>query len=185
MTNTERISLFKTELDFIQDKRIREVTEKMLENLPEYFFKIPASTTGKYHPEFALGEGGLVRHTKAAVRIAKELFEILPYADTERDMVYSALILHDGCKCGKVESKYTKHEHPIEVCELIKEIFKEEIDSNEFIMPICELIASHMGKWNTNNWSLVVLPLPKTKLQNFVHMCDYLASRKQLEYKFE
>ena len=30
-----------------------------------------------------------------------------------------------------------------------------------------------------------ILPKPKDKYQNFVHMCDYLASRKFLDIKFE
>ena len=49
---------------------------------------------------------------------------------------------------------------------------------------IAELIACHMGKWNTNKYSQTELPKPITKLQKFVHMCDYLASRKFLNIKF-
>ena len=30
-----------------------------------------------------------------------------------------------------------------------------------------------------------VLPYPKNKYQNFVHMCDYLASRKVIDVKFD
>ena len=47
------------------------------------------------------------------------------------------------------------------------------------------MIESHMGEWNTNSYSNVVLPLPITKHQKFVHMCDYLASRKFINVKFE
>ena len=46
-------------------------------------------------------------------------------------------------------------------------------------------IASHMGQWNTNSYSDVVLPKPKTKYQIFVHMCDYLASRKFINVEFD
>lgn len=42
-----------------------------------------------------------------------------------------------------------------------------------------------MGKWNTNNYSDVVLPLPLTLTQKLVHMCDYLASRKQINFNFD
>ena len=42
-----------------------------------------------------------------------------------------------------------------------------------------------MGEWNTNSYSNVVLPLPKDKFQRFVHMCDFLSSRKFLDVKFE
>ena len=29
------------------------------------------------------------------------------------------------------------------------------------------------------------LPTPKTGLQQLVHLCDYIASRKNIEYKFD
>ena len=67
--------VFKTELNFIKDNRIKESTKIILELLPNYFYEIPASSTGKYHPEFSLGTGGLVRHVKVAVRFAKELLD--------------------------------------------------------------------------------------------------------------
>ena len=61
--------MFTEELNYINDMRIREGAKILLDGLPEYFYTIPASSTGKYHPDFASGEGGLVRHTKVAVRI--------------------------------------------------------------------------------------------------------------------
>ena len=51
---------------------------------------------------------------------------------------------------------------------------------------ICDLIASHMGKWNTGYKSKTeILPKPKTELQKFVHTCDYLASRRYLDVDLE
>ena len=50
------------ELNYIKDENFRNNIEKILNSLPEYFWKVAASSTGKYHPEFSLGEGGLVRH---------------------------------------------------------------------------------------------------------------------------
>ena len=46
-------------------------------------------------------------------------------------------------------------------------------------------IESHMGPWNTDYTGVEILPVPKTKYENFVHMCDYLASRKYLDIKFK
>ena len=50
---------------------------------------------------------------------------------------------------------------------------------------MCHVISSHMGPWNTNNYSNIVLPKPESKFQRFVHMCDYLASRKVIDVKFD
>ena len=65
--------VFKTELQYINDNEIREKAKKIINLLPDYFFEVPASSTGKYHPSFSQGEGGLVRHTKVAATIANEL----------------------------------------------------------------------------------------------------------------
>ena len=61
--------VFEQELKYLKTDKVRKACEVMIEKLPDYFFEIPASSTGKYHPEYATGKGGLLRHTKAAVRI--------------------------------------------------------------------------------------------------------------------
>ena len=50
---------------------------------------------------------------------------------------------------------------------------------------IASCIETHMGPWTTDYDGNEVLNPPKTKYQNFVHMCDYLASRKFLIVKFD
>ena len=63
---------------------------------------------------------------------------------------------------------------------------KDKLSLNEDeIKFMCKVISSHMGEWNTSPYSDVVLPLPKDKYQRFLHMCDFLASRKFLDIKFE
>jgi 23S rRNA maturation-related 3'-5' exoribonuclease YhaM len=181
----DRIELFKTELGYIKNQQIRKFTESILHKIPEYFFSVPASSTGKYHPAYALGEGGLVRHTKAAVRIAVEMFRIgYKFTDDEKDMIVSALILHDTNKSGAEKSEFTVHEHPVLIAEFAQKNKPADMD-DEKVKIICGAIASHMGQWNTNKYSKVTLPVPSTVLQRYVHMCDYLASRKCLEFNFE
>ena len=93
-----------------------------MDNLPDYFRHIGASTSGKYHPSYTLGEGGLVRHTKAAVGIAKDLLraEIYSIPVEDYDVVFSSLIMHDGLKCGMWEDK-TAFNHPILMSEFLSE----------------------------------------------------------------
>ena len=38
------------------------------------FWTMPASTSGKYHPAHSLGQGGLIRHTRAVVLFAVRVF---------------------------------------------------------------------------------------------------------------
>ena len=70
----DKKEVFKREVNYLKNERYRENANKLIELLPDYFFEVPASSTGKYHPAFSLGDGGLVRHTKAAVRIAYEFY---------------------------------------------------------------------------------------------------------------
>lgn len=68
------------------------------EKLDPAFFTVPASSTGKYHPDFANGDGGLVRHTVAVVEIADTLGELHEFTARQRSIVVIAALLHDACK---------------------------------------------------------------------------------------
>ena len=70
----KKVKCLKKELNYISDEKNSDSTKDLLDRLPDYFYTMPASTSGLHHPQFSLGEGGLVRHTKAAVKIAMELF---------------------------------------------------------------------------------------------------------------
>ncbi len=180
---------FSKELEYIKSEKIKISCQKMIELLPDYFFEVPASSTGKYHPEYALGEGGLLRHTKAAVRIAYELLNDPcigdKYTQDEKDLMIMSLILHDGLKSGLNHEKYTRFDHPILIADYIMDNEEElglEIEEIEFL---CDAVKTHMGSWTTDYNGVEVLEKPMTKYQNFVHMCDYLASRKCLLVPFD
>lgn len=181
--------VFKDEINYIKSDKVRNSTRIMIGLLPDYFFKVEAASTGKYHPKYAQGDGGLVRHTKAAVRFAYELLCDPAigdkYNDVEKDLMIMGLILHDGLKKGLVEEKYTKFEHPILIANYISENKdKLELDDNE-IKFLCDVVKTHMGVWTTDYNGNEVLEKPKTKYQNFVHMCDFLASRKVFLLEFD
>jgi hypothetical protein len=95
-----------------------------------------------------------------------------------------ALVLHDGLKKGIVEEKYTRHDHPLLVSKLIMENANNLKMGIDDLRKMCMLIESHMGKWNTCKYSDVILPLPNTEMQRFVHRCDFLASKVYLNVKF-
>ena len=57
----EKSENFKKELEYIKNEKIRNACQVMINLLPDYFFEVPASSTGKYHPEYAAGPGGLMR----------------------------------------------------------------------------------------------------------------------------
>ena len=185
----EKSKIFNKELEYIKDDKIRESTKYLLERLPDYFYIMPASTSGKYHPEFSLGEGGLVRHTKAAVRIAVELFRdnifnTFEFGEHSQDLIIMALILHDGFKQGKENGGHTAIDHPLIatdfVFENITRLPMKQLDT----LQVRRLIASHMGPWNTDKNGNKILPVPKKNDEIFVHLCDYIASRNFLNISF-
>lgn len=194
-----KIKVFEKELNYIKTDWIKALTKEVINNIPDYFFEIPASSTGKYHPEYSLGKGGLLRHTKAACKIANDVLSLECYEQVDeheeysmRDIMIAALILHDSCKSGyKTEGKYTKHEHPLLAADLVRDTLdsklKEEKTDTQihhqltwYIDTICNLISCHMGQWNTSNYSKEVLPKPESTAEMLVHTFDYLASRKYI-----
>lgn len=165
--------------DLISDDNLCQIAKNEINLLPDYFWTVAASSSGKYHPSYTLGEGGLARHVIAACKIALDLFSIYDFSEKEQDSILISLLLHDGFKRGKEDTGCTVHEHPI----LMKEYLLDKY--GEAISDIAKAIGSHMGQWTTSKYSETVLDKPKTELEKFVHMCDYLASRKDVEIKFK
>jgi len=186
----DKVELFNNELAYIRNENIKQFAVEAIQILPDYFFHIPASSTGKYHPSYSLGDGGLYRHTRAAVRIALELLRIdwWGFSSDDIDLLIVSLILHDGWKSGFPQETYTKTEHPLIAVNQLA-MFAEQNDvpiSKEYIDMILSNISSHMGQWTKDyKTGAEVLPRPVDKFQKFVHLADYLASRKCLEMNFD
>ena len=187
MNNREE--LFLDELGYIKDDSLAEALLKIINLLPEYWLEEAASSTGKYHPEYALGNGGLMRHSKAAMRIGYELLSDPcigdKYSNHEKDLMLMGLLVHDGLKLGRPKEKYTRFDHPILMANFIIDNQKELGLTKDDAKFIADVIKTHMGPWTTDYNGNEVLEKPKTKYQNFVHMCDFLASRKCLLVPFD
>lgn len=185
----EREEMFLDELSYIRDDELSNCLLNIINMLPDYWLEEAASSTGKYHPEYALGNGGLLRHSKAAIRIGYELLSNPAigdkYTSREKDLMLMALLVHDGLKLGMPKEKYTRFDHPILMGKFIldnKDEIGLSLEDAEFMNSV---IKTHMGPWTTDYNGNEVLEKPKTKYQNFVHMCDFLASRKCLLVPFD
>ena len=97
-----KAKVFTTEINYIKNDRIKESLVNLINLIPDYFFTEAASSTGKYHPSFSQGVGGLVRHTKVAVKIANTLLinDSIGYKFTkdEKDLIILSLVMHDSVK---------------------------------------------------------------------------------------
>lgn len=172
----------------IINKEIKDFAIYCADRIPEYFWTISASSSGKYHPVTDLGEGGLVRHSLMVYRIAIDLIQastneyILKY----KNEILIACLFHDCCKNGFENSGHTEHKHPLFAAEFITDCYIKFTKENPsfhtsdllYIDIINTAIKSHMGKWTTSKFSKTILPVPQFDEEIFVHECDYIASRK-------
>lgn len=179
-------------LETISNEDIKTFALVLLGNLPEYIWHVGASSTGKYHPAYSLGEGGLMRHQVAVVRFMNFFFELEQFknefTEVEMDLMRVAGIIHDGMKSGSQSdferSKYTKFDHPIQMANIVRS-YDGKYLNHDYIEFIAHCIESHMGQWNVNNKTGEYLPKPEDKYQQVVHLADYLASRKTLIMDFD
>lgn len=179
-------------LNTIINKDIRDFAEVLVEGLPDYIWHVGASSTGKYHPAYSLGEAGLMRHQIAVVRFLNYFFELEQYntkfTSREMDLMRVAGLIHDGRKSGEQadyeRSKFTKFDHPLQMANMVRS-FDGKYLSHEELEFIAHCIESHMGQWCTDRKSSIVLPKPVDEYQYFVHLADYLASRKDLTMAFD
>lgn len=168
---------------------------ELLDQVPAYFWEVSASATGKFHPEFGLGEGGLARHTLMVYRWMKCLLLAGEDPSDYAPGMALAALFHDCFKRGNPDgdTTHTAHEHPILAAKFVYEASAKFVKENaDFIEATSDdtesfqhdiaiamnCIQTHMGKWNTDPHSEVRLPKPKDAIAMTVHMADYCASRK-------
>ena len=189
MTKCEEV--FATELDFIADGDIRNlVIDCMTRFAADYFWSCPASISGKHHPKMSLERGGLIRHTKLAVWIGRELARAYNLDMADTDIVIASLLLHDtekngrkvGSKGGFAKTPDATTMHGIWLAERLRteSLVWPGGRSGESIQAIIAAIAGHMGIWTDDRYP-EFMPMNQTEFKQtsmIVHLADYVASRK-------
>lgn len=190
--NEERLNYVQPILNTFENDDIKEFALVLLNDLPDYIWQVGASSTGKYHPAYSLGDLGLMRHQIAVVRFLNFFFELEQYnsklTSRERDLMRLAGLVHDGRKSGSQEdyekSKYTKFDHPLIMANVIRSFDGKYLTHDEIEL-VADTISRHMGQWSTDKKSSVELPKPHNKFARMVHVADYLASRKCITLNFD
>ena len=175
-------------MDFVNQK-IMELVNEYFEKIPDYFYNVPASSTGKYHPSFDHGNGGLLRHTQMTCEIMLEFQRMDEYKHLNFFDMMIACILHDTFKNGYVDNNRTVASHAAiaadefyntyvyhkysrtdleETMGNVTYNYAGELDRR--VMEICNMIRTHMGSWSAIK--------PKTESEKLVHLADYVVSRK-------
>jgi hypothetical protein len=184
-------NVFEFELGMIESPDIKDFVLTCFEKLtPEYFWTVPCSTSGKYHPKVSLGPGGLVRHVKYAIWWGLELMRCWPGLKLSAvDEIIAALLLHDLKKNGeRLDAKgfpILKDASAVHGPYLGKQIRKtfSDLVKDERIDRIVCAIEGHMGVWTSPLYENMKpeYQIVDTDLYNvcmLVHLADYCASRK-------
>ena len=168
---------FEREIQLIESQDLQDFVRWFFDcEVGDWFWKSGASSSGKYHPVFAQGEGGLVRHTRAVALVCEELLRINTYAymnDTYKDYARVACLLHDICKYGEGH-EMDKTAYKNHGALAANKIACAWLEFFGFQAPELLLMAvrSHMGQWTENRDER-----PFTNIDRLVHLSDYIASR--------
>lgn len=191
MTKEEKISLFEKEIAYMEIENIKDFFKQAITLVPDYFFEVPAASSGKFHSVLECGFGGLVYHTRSVAKIANYLVNLQQYKtklnEVEKDCVICAALLHD-CLKHDWENKtgFSVHQHPALAADFVKTDNRlDGIVDDEIRAIIGDAVASHSGEWTTSKRSKVVLPSPQNLAQELVHLSDYIASRSDIHILFE
>lgn len=173
----DKSKLFEREILLIESEDLRDFVRWFFDNcVGKWFWTSGASSSGKYHPVFAQGEGGLVRHTRSVALTCEELLRMNTYAymrDEYKDYARVACLLHDTCKYGEFDEMdknvYSQHGF-LASCKVSQAWF--EFFGTEAPELLLMAIKSHMGQWVENKEDR-----PFTQIDRLVHLSDYIASR--------
>jgi hypothetical protein len=170
--------LLSYEVAQIDDDDIRNFVKMTLDNVDPIHRIKPASSTGKYHPKYAAGEGGLIRHTKVVVRNVIELIRATPAVESEKDELIAAAIIHDMWKYPEGrDHEFTAFDHPALGGQWCKDHGFETIG---------RLVAAHQGIWTTSRQMPGFENEQPRKFDEWVlHYADYFASRAYLACDFD
>jgi hypothetical protein len=194
--------VFRKELDLIDKEVVRDFVLECFDKLcPDYFWTAPASTTGKWHPKYALGKGGIVRHTKSAVWWGIELMKPFSIPEEYKSVIVAALILHDLRKNGdSLEEKAQKgyaitKTHGVDLAgEMLQDRSLAKYPIPEYRNLVFRAITAHMGVWTEPVGYAPAALIQKVephdpptldhiqsigeKIALVVHLADFCASRK-------
>lgn len=188
MLAQDRKVLFTSHIERLVDEPYKEIASRLIMGLPDLFFSAPASSSGQHHPGFALGDGGLLRHTIVAVHMARDLCNQFDCKDEfSLAVVTVATAIHDGLK-GAQDSenmeRWTKTdmEHPRYIAEYVDGYDMTYCDDRQktFLFEVESAAKYHMSLWGPDYLKCPVGSMP-SKYEQIVALADYMSSRKYID----
>src|SRR5215469_11108286 len=107
------VNAFTHEISQIKDEKLRNTTKVILSKCTDYICEASTSASGKNHPDWANGKGGLIRHTKVVCKNVETFLKMMPQYDGEDwDILYIAALLHDMAKYTTPNQQKIHMDHP-------------------------------------------------------------------------
>jgi len=161
----EKLYRYFGELELFGEPLLEEQTIRFMCNwCPDYFFEIPSSGTGKYHPPDEYNTAGNVLHVKrvflAYEQLARSYLEQQLIDVDEYYCGQAAVLLHDMYKFGWPSENQSSAvpDHDI----LAAEAIRRKSDLPPLVADMC---ASHNGAWGEG-------PVPDSPIEQLLHMAD-------------
>lgn len=186
MTEEQKVAVFQPLLDKFETEEMRLYCSDMIQQIPDYIFEMPSSTSGKYHNATQCQPHGQIYHIvmfaeilnyRLALKCNQEKFK----SATQRDAMRCVPIFHDAIKCGWNGSTFTVHDHPMLAGTWVRDTNVEHDISDKIKDVIARMCERHSGEWTTSKKSQVVLPEPENAMEVMIHECDILSSRNNID----
>lgn len=173
---------FSEQIANIKTEKIRQFTCDVLMRCSDDNARKPASSTGKYHPRYDLGENGLIRHSQMVAYLADVMCRTCDAFDNNvvaRDVVYASALIHD-MKKYEDGAAHTNNAHPIALSALIREM---NVNNDADFEAMAQCVETHSGKFSELRYpynGVREMPRPKTIRQYIVAFADMISAQKEL-----
>lgn len=161
------------EVTLIDDEELRESTIDALgRGIPDYFWEVPATSSGRYHNPFTRQRRGLWAHVKMVFtvyeRMVRSYVEQGLLTEIEADMGRAAVLCHDMLKYGR---GYSDGDSTVKNHDKLAAHWLQH--NSELPRPVVEAVEAHNGPWYAGKE-------PDGPLEQLVHQADMAASTKNI-----
>lgn len=187
MTKEEKQKIFEPLSRNFETEMFKEYFMDMVAEIPDYIYTMPSSTSGKYHNAKQCEQHGQIYHIymfdsilnhRLRLKGNKERFS----TPEERDCMRCIPAFHDAVKCGWNGSQYTVQDHPMLAARWVLDTKVEHDIPDNYKQMIADCCESHSGEWNKSRSGKVIMSEPRNDREFFIHECDILSSRCDLDY---
>lgn len=187
MTKEEKRSVFRLLSQNFETDTFRDYYLDMVAKIPDYIFTMPSSTSGKFHNATQCQIYGQIYHIYMFDSILNHRLRLKGNKEKystpeERDAMRCVPAFHDAVKCGWNGSRYTVQDHPMLAAKWVMETKVEHDIPAEYKQMIADMCEAHSGEWNKSRAGKVLMSEPRNDREFFIHECDILASRSDLDY---